>query len=96
MSSRKDRARDQYEKAAHRMQSAEAVMDGSDGQSPKHLRVGVNVALSDHGSLVRLCIRKGLFTEEEYVEAIAEGMEAEGRRRRPSVPASIAIWIRRR
>lgn len=43
----------------------------------KHLRVGVNVALSDMGGLVALLIKKGVFTEEEYFEAICETMENE-------------------
>jgi len=46
----------------------------------KHLRVGVNVALTDHASLVALLIRKDLITDMEYVEAIADGMRAERER----------------
>lgn len=33
---------------------------------PKHLRLGVNTALADHGALVALLIDKGLFTLDEY------------------------------
>ena len=68
-----------YTDAAHGMQSGVAMMmnrDPSETQ-PKHLRVGVNAAMSDQGGLVKLLIAKGLFTEEEYVEAITEAMEAE-------------------
>lgn len=45
--------------------------------SPKHLRVGVNVALCDHAALVRLLMAKGLFTEEEYFSTLADEMERE-------------------
>lgn len=48
--------------------------------SPKHLRVGINVALVDHGSLVRGLVKKGVITNEEYYQWIAEGMEAEHKR----------------
>lgn len=68
--------------AAHAMQTGVAyqleIPEFADGQgSPKHLRVGVNVALSDHGALVDLLIKKGVITEEEYLEAIADKMEEE-------------------
>lgn len=45
--------------------------------TPKHLRVGVNAAMVGHGGLVVLLIAKGVFTEEEYLKAIADKMEAE-------------------
>ena len=50
---------------------------GSDDGSPKHLRTGINSAMSDHGALVKLLIRKGLITEQEYLDAIADAMEEE-------------------
>jgi len=33
----------------------------------------------DHGALVTLLVDKGVITDEEYLEAIAEGMEREAR-----------------
>jgi hypothetical protein len=71
--------------AAHAMQSGvaiemeEPVTGQSQSTDPKHLRVGINVALRDQGSIVQLLISKGLITEEEYFKAIAEGMEAEAK-----------------
>lgn len=44
---------------------------------PKHLRVGVNSAMADHGALVRLLVAKGVITDEEYVAAITEAVEQE-------------------
>ncbi|HZQ01398.1 MAG TPA: hypothetical protein VFB13_17770 [Reyranella sp.] len=71
--------RARYEAAAHAMQSGAAIMldGGSTQATPKHLRVGVNTAMADQGSLARLLIAKGLITEREYYVAIAEGMERE-------------------
>jgi hypothetical protein len=77
--------RGRWTAAAHAVQSgiafgeARAKERGERFQQtePKHLRVGINAALCDHGSLVKLLIAKGVMTEEEYLEAIAVGMEEE-------------------
>jgi hypothetical protein len=45
--------------------------------TPKHLRVGLNNVMSDHGSLAALLVEKGVITEAEYLEAIAAGIERE-------------------
>ncbi len=71
---------ERYQVATRRMQTGVAYKMGRcDGREtePKHLRVGVNAAMSDHGGLVKLLIAKGVFTEEEYVAAIADQMEIE-------------------
>lgn len=75
----RDALRGRYYIAAHRMQSAVAfqLARGSDSASDKHLRVGVNSALVDSGSLAELLIAKGVITEEEYMRAVAGGMERE-------------------
>ena len=68
-----------YIEAAHAMQSGVATMMGLDPSetNPKQLRVGVNVALRDHASLVELLIKKGIITKEEHLEAITAGMNKE-------------------
>jgi hypothetical protein len=68
--------------AAHAMQSGVAMEMNihPEPTEPKHLRVGVNTALTDHASLAKLLISKGVITEDEYFEALADGMEAEKRR----------------
>lgn len=53
------------------------MLGGSKATSGKSLRVGVNVAMVEHGALARLLVDKGVITELEYAEAIAVGMEAE-------------------
>lgn len=63
----------------HAMQSGVAhhhKHDATDG-SPKHLRVGVNAVAVDHAALVGLLIKKGIFTEDEYIDALNEGMSRE-------------------
>lgn len=76
---KKQAARDRWAKASHAMQSGVAMEMNriSSPTEPKHLRVGVNVAMADLGSLARLLIAKGVITELEYLDAIATGMEME-------------------
>lgn len=68
-----------WKAAAHGMQTGVAFdhEKGSDDGTPKHLRVGINSAMADHAGLVKLLISKGVITEEEYLEAIADSMEEE-------------------
>jgi len=71
--------RARYVAAAHGMQSGVALLlqyNDSSG-STKHLRVGVNAAMADQSGLAKLLIAKGVFTEREYMTAMAESMEAE-------------------
>lgn len=71
--------RQRYVAAVHGMQSGVAMKMNYDGKEtePKHLRVGVNNAMADHGSLAKLLIDKGVITDEEYFKAIADGAERE-------------------
>ena len=81
--------------AAHAMQSGvlwqmtNAYAEA--GTQPKHLRVGINAAMSDHSGLVYLLIAKGLITEEEYFEAIADAMECERRRYENLLPNNVTL-----
>lgn len=82
-----------YLAAMHGMQSgvtAEMALGLSNAHEPKHLRVGVNAALSDQGSLARLLMRKGVITEREYYEAIVEGAELEWRAYEQRLGAKLA------
>ena len=71
--------RARYESLLHAMQSGVAAkMNYAPGETtPKHLRVGVNAAMSDQGGLVKLLIAKGVITEAEYLDAITEMMAEE-------------------
>lgn len=68
-----------YAAACHAMQSGVATDHGlgSNDGNPKHLRVGINVAMRDLGSLIGLLVAKGIITDEEIHKALAEGMERE-------------------
>ncbi len=71
--------RQRYIAAAHAMQAGVAMMMVQDPQptTPKHLRVGVNSAMSDLSAIAKLMIAKGVITEEEYLSALCEQMESE-------------------
>ena len=71
--------REEYERLAHAMQAAVAFKMHHDPSetTPKHLRVGVNAAMSDQGGLAKLLIDKGIITELEYVTAMRDAMRRE-------------------
>lgn len=71
--------RDRYARHMHGMQAGVAVDAGRGDPStnPKHLRVGVNSALVDSGTLFRLLIAKGIFTELEFYTTLADVAEEE-------------------
>lgn len=64
---------------AHAMQAGVAMTMNYDGSetTPKHLRVGINTAMSDHGALVKLLIDKGIITELEYMTVLRDFMKSE-------------------
>lgn len=62
----------QYLENMHAMQSAvmyKMQIDPKDTE-PKHLRVGINSSMIDTSALVYLLIEKGVFTREEWFEAL--------------------------
>ena len=71
-----------YEDAVHAMQSGVAMMKNcnSNETDPKHLRVGINSAMCDSASLARLLIKKGVISEDEYIQSITEEMNNEVKR----------------
>lgn len=74
-----DDKKERYRGLMHAMQSgvAHAMELGSDEASPKHLRVGINAAMVNHGALASLLIEKGLITEAEYWDTLIEYAENE-------------------
>lgn len=59
-----------YDAAVHSYQSAIAFQiarlgENGAGADAKHLRVGINSAMSDHGALTKLLIDKGVFMAEQ-------------------------------
>lgn len=84
MPNKKDReqaAKDRYFRAAHGVQSATLFMQSYERKNQewhnKDLRTGLNMAMADQGALSTLLIRKGIITEIEYYEALAEAAELE-------------------
>lgn len=75
--SRLDELRQRYYALAHAMQTGVAYRADKRDQDPKHLRVGINSAMVDHGALVGLLLKKGIITDEEYYEALCEAMKRE-------------------
>jgi hypothetical protein len=71
-----------YQAAGHAIQSG-VLFDqqtGSDSSSPKHLRTGIDLRAADQAGLANLLIAKGVFTRQEYVEAMADAAEDEQKR----------------
>lgn len=79
-----------YMAALHAVQAGIAVRMSKDAQfvSPKHLRVGIDSAHISEAALARLLIAKGIFTEEEYLEALATEAEAEKARAEAELSAT--------
>jgi hypothetical protein len=78
---RKEKAVDRYHAACHAMQSGVAMrMEqelGGGATAPKHLRVGINSAMVETSTIVQILIDRGLLTELEWYERLADAMEAE-------------------
>lgn len=74
-----DELREKYVALCHAMQSGVAFkMEHEPAETqPKHLRVGVNSAMVDTGTIVKLLLDKGLITEIEFYEALVHTMERE-------------------
>ncbi len=70
-----------YNEAGHKVQTAVAFLMGNDPHfsltQPKHMRVGIDMQKSDLGAIATLLIEKGVFTEVEYYEKMADFAERE-------------------
>lgn len=51
--------------------------DSEPATGPKHMKTGLNVSMSDHGALAGLLIKKGVISEEEYLDAICDNLAEE-------------------
>lgn len=85
MSIERDR---RYQTAVHRMQAAvgfdmeQRILRGETAASiAKHLRVGINSAMSDHAALVHLLVESGVISEEAYLDKVVEWAEREADQR---------------
>lgn len=82
-----------YSAAAHAMQSGVAYrMNNDPGETqPKHLRVGVNSAMVDTATIVKLLIAKGVITQEEFYKMLADTMEEEVARYQRDLPPNMTL-----
>jgi hypothetical protein len=75
---------DRYLSAGHKIQSAIAFLMNFparySAQEPKHLRVGVDTLKAEQAGLADLLIAKGVFTKDEYAEAVTRAVEVEAER----------------
>jgi hypothetical protein len=74
---------ERYNRAAHRVQTAVAFEQstGTAGDSPKHLRVGLDLRAADALALAELLIAKGVFTGDELPAGHRQRDRTRGRRR---------------
>jgi len=75
-----EKLRSQYASAMHAVQSGVKMLMSlgvSAETDLKHLRVGINSALLDSATVVRLLIAKGIITEREHLEALVTAAEEE-------------------
>lgn len=77
-----EQLRAEYNAHMHAVQTGVALdhSRGSEDGTPKHLRVGVNSAMVSIHALSVLLIAKGVFTEEEYTQAVVDSAKAEKER----------------
>lgn len=69
-----------YRELVHAMRSGvelDLMLRPDDGQLNKHLRMSIDVAMSDHAALTRILVSRGLITELEYHQALVDAMESE-------------------
>lgn len=80
----------------HAMQSGVAErlhFDPSD-TTPKHLRVGINAAMVEHGALAKLLIDKGVIGEREYLGAVRDMMKLEVERYQAELSHRFGVTIK--
>lgn len=75
----KERDNAKYEALAHAVQSGVAAKMhiAPEETEPKHLRVGVNMAMVESAALAGLLMEKGVFTEAEYRQALIAMLQRE-------------------
>jgi len=69
---------DRYNRAVHCIQAGSKLVAARNGEHPQS-RIGINIAMRDHASLVELLVAKGVVTHDEYTKALADGAETEVR-----------------
>ncbi len=85
---------DLHEQLAHAIQTGVALEMQQAGDvaadSPKHLRVGVNMAMCNNAAIAGLLLEKGIFTEEEYWNSVVTELRKEKARYEKRLGVSLA------
>lgn len=82
---------DTYENYAKQVQTAIGFNPNKKALEPKHLRVGIDMGKADMKGLVELLIAKGIFTADEYVEAITNSAAHEAELHRTALAEEMGI-----
>ena len=85
---------ERYRRAAHRVQTALAFMPDHENMTLKNLRTGIDMSKADQAGLAALLMEKGLFTLEEYIEALAKSAEREADQYEDEVSIRVGINVR--
>lgn len=91
---RREKSTARYMAAAHRVQTAIAVHPHRPADQYKDLRVGTDMSKADSAGLARLLISKGIFTMEEYLDAVADSAEEEAKAKEDQLSALFGINVR--
>lgn len=90
---------EKYQQMCHAMQSgvaAEIAQGMAEDTTPKNLRTGVNSAMVDASALAKLLIEKGVISEQEYANALCDGMVEEvklyERRLSDDLGRDVTLW----
>lgn len=82
-----------YEQSAHAVQFAIEFASNKTALEPKHLRVGIDMQKADMAGLAELLIAKGVFTLEEYVQAVTKSAAEEAERYRHRLAEQIGCPV---
>jgi len=84
---------ERYERAAHRVQTAIAFNPNRPSDQYKDLRVGCDMSKADAAGLTTLLIAKGVFTLDEYLDAIADSAEREAALKEDEMSVRLGVNI---
>lgn len=90
----KAKTAERYERAAHRVQTAVAFNPDRPSDQYKDLRTGLDMRAADAAGLATLLIAKGVFTLEEYLEAVADAAEREAAQKEDELSIRHGINVR--
>jgi len=82
---------DSYQQSAKKVQAAIGYNPNKKALEPKHLRVGIDMSKADQKGLVDLLIAKGVFTKEEYIDAVTQSAAEEAELQRAALANEMGV-----